>query len=90
MSVHLQIPVLSGGVGRKQTVIAGNESGAFDAIKSNLSTVLEFKSPISSTFPWAWKWLISCSMLEKFPLGNRKTHGVVCIWHTERRAEMLI
>ncbi len=28
VSVHLQIPVLSGGVGRKQTVIAGNESGA--------------------------------------------------------------
>ncbi len=34
------------------------------SVKSGFSPVLVFRSPQMSTFPWAWKWLVSSSNVE--------------------------
>ncbi len=34
------------------------------SVKSGCSPVLAFRSPQMSTFPWAWKWLVSSSNVE--------------------------
>ncbi len=65
VSVHLRITVLSGGGGGNNLLLSVMNLEPCDSMKSNLSPVLELKSPINSTFPWVWKWLISCSMFGK-------------------------
>ncbi len=52
------------------------------SVKSGCSPVLAFRSQQMSTFPWAWKWLVSSLMWRACLRCSRGTLMAGCIWHT--------